>query len=219
MKKFIKSFFVLLLALQCVSASAAEPVKIACIGDSITFGYGLRSPFTDSYPAVLQTMLGEEYTVRNFGFSARTLSQTGDRPYMKEMMYAQAKAFEPDVVTIMLGTNDVKPENWREKDYEDSLNQMISDMKELPSHPKILICLPATVHGERWGIKDSTIVAGAIPILLKVAAQENLPVIDTHAATADYAEHFPDFIHPDVEASKALAEAVYKGLKENGAVK
>lgn len=194
----------------------AKRAKVACIGDSITFGYGLKSPLTDSYPAVLQNLLGEKYEVRNYGFSARTMSQSGDRPYMKETMYEQAKAFLPDVAVVMLGTNDVKPENWNEKDFEESCNLMISELKALPSHPEIFICHPATVHGDRWGIKDSTIVAGAMPVIKRVAFRHGLEIIDIHKATAAYANHFPDFIHPDTEASEAIAEAVCNVLAENG---
>lgn len=203
---------IILSVLFATGLFAGDKVKIACIGDSITFGYGLKSPFTDSYPAVLQNLMGENYEVRNYGFSARTMSQNGDRPYMKEEMYKKAKEFLPDIVVVMLGTNDVKPENWNEEDYEDSYNLMISELKALPSHPKIYVCYPATVHGERWGIKDSTIVAGAMPIVKKVARKQRLKIIDIHSATSGYAEHFPDFIHPDIEASKAIAEAVYRKL-------
>lgn len=199
-------------AVPDTTASGAPRTRLACIGDSITFGYGLKSPFTDSYPAVLQGLMGEEWLVRNFGISARTMSQSGDRPYMREQIYQMAKDFAPDVVTIMLGTNDVKPENWSPEDFESSYELMVSELKALPSEPVIYLCLPATVHGERWGIKDSTIVAGAIPVIERVAAREGLDIIDTHAATADYAEHFPDFIHPDVEASAALAAALYSAL-------
>lgn len=80
--------------------------------------------------------MGENYEVRNYGFSARTMSQNGDRPYMKEEMYKKAKEFLPDIVVVMLGTNDVKPENWNEEDYEDSYNLMISELKALPSRTK-----------------------------------------------------------------------------------
>jgi len=42
-------------------------IKVACIGDSITSGFTLLNPRRDSYPSLLQNMLGDGYEVRNFG--------------------------------------------------------------------------------------------------------------------------------------------------------
>ena len=42
-------------------------IKVACIGDSITSGFTLLNPCRDSYPSLLQKMLGDGYEVRNFG--------------------------------------------------------------------------------------------------------------------------------------------------------
>ena len=39
--------------------SASEPIRVACVGDSITAVSG--------YPSDLQSMLGNNYTVGNFG--------------------------------------------------------------------------------------------------------------------------------------------------------
>ena len=46
-----------------------DAIRVACIGNSITYGVGTRNPAKDSYPAVLGQMLGDGYEVRNFGVS------------------------------------------------------------------------------------------------------------------------------------------------------
>lgn len=51
-------------------AQSASAAKVACVGDSITFGHGLDDPSTESYPAVLADRLGAGHTVRNFGVSS-----------------------------------------------------------------------------------------------------------------------------------------------------
>lgn len=57
-------------------------IKVACIGDSITYGsYHLTKR---NYPAVLSKMLGDGYCVNNFGFSGRTAMKDGDMPYVKD---------------------------------------------------------------------------------------------------------------------------------------
>lgn len=51
------------------SEAGADRIKVACIGNSVTFGYGFADPANDSYPSQLSNMLGERYDVRNFGRS------------------------------------------------------------------------------------------------------------------------------------------------------
>ena len=94
-------------------AVAADPVRIACVGDSITEGSGLGNPAVESYPARLQRLLGTHYLVRNFGVSGRTLLKKGDYPYWKESAYRLSRDFAPDIVLIKLGSNDAKSFNWR----------------------------------------------------------------------------------------------------------
>ena len=207
-----------MMALVCALALSCTPriVKVACIGDSITYGSGLENQLEQAYPAELQRLLGDRYEVRNFGFSARCMSDSADIPYMNEEMYAEAKAFLPDVVTIKLGTNDTKPQNWNPKQYKASYEKMISEISALESKPEIFLCLPAKAFSKRWGINDSIIVAGVIPIINELASEHKLKVIDCHSATENSAANFPDEIHPDVEGSALLARTIYGTLSENG---
>src|SRR4051812_7771397 len=86
-------------------------IKVACVGDSITFGAGIKDRDKNSYPAQLQGLLGSGYEVKNFGVSGATLLKEGDKPYWKEKAFEAAKKFEPNIVIIKLGTNDSKPQN------------------------------------------------------------------------------------------------------------
>lgn len=63
-----------------------DAIRVACIGNSITYGARIKNRDRDSYPAVLSRMLGEAYWVKNFGVSARTLLNKGDHPYMNEKL-------------------------------------------------------------------------------------------------------------------------------------
>ena len=112
MKK--KNILLLCLCLFCLCVVAQEkkPVKIACVGNSITYGWGIKNRFQNSYPGMLAQLMGKEYDVRNFGISGRVLLNKGDRPYMHEPLFRDLLKFEPDIVTIKLGTNDSKPWNW-----------------------------------------------------------------------------------------------------------
>ena len=87
-------------------------IKVACIGNSVTYGYGIENPDANSYPAVLQQKLGDKYDVRNFGRSGATLLKKGHNPYWQTDEYKNALDFKPHVVVIHLGLNDTDPRNW-----------------------------------------------------------------------------------------------------------
>ena len=81
-------------------------VRVACLGDSITFGTGASPRERYSYPAQLAALLGSAYDVRNFGVGGTTLLAEGDKPYRKQTQFQAAVDFDPDVVVLMLGAND-----------------------------------------------------------------------------------------------------------------
>lgn len=94
------------------AGSAKTPVKVACVGNSVTFGYLLPDREQESYPAQLQRLLGEDYEVRNFGRSGATLLRHGHRPYDQMEECQEALRFAGDKVIIHLGLNDTDPRNW-----------------------------------------------------------------------------------------------------------
>lgn len=87
-----KILLTLILALP-LPATAQEKIKVACIGNSVTYGYGHKEPGSTSYPTQLQQMLGDKYEVRNFGHSGATLLNKGHRPYINLHEYKAALAF------------------------------------------------------------------------------------------------------------------------------
>ena len=143
MKRNLFILLLLLFPLMLLAQKEAKPIKVACVGNSITEGFALAHPETESYPAVLQRLLGDGYQVGNFGLTAHTLMMKGNLPYMSKQPFKDAQAFLPDIVTIKLGTNDSKPINWIHKeDFKKDLNTMIDAFEALPSHPRIYLCLP-----------------------------------------------------------------------------
>jgi lysophospholipase L1-like esterase len=187
----------------------AEPIRLACIGDSITFGYGIEDRETNSYPAQLGVMLGDRWDVKNFGLSRVTLLKKGDFPYWNQEEYKNALEFNPDVVVIKLGTNDTKPKNWKYKDeFVGDYIDLIEQFRELEAKPKIWICYPVPAYPERWGISDKVITEGIIPLIDEIADKTDVPIIDLYSALSDKAEMFPDLIHPNAEGAKLMAEAI-----------
>ena len=103
----------LLLAGSVLSGFAQQKVvKVACIGDSVTYGTGIEDRDNDSYPSQLQRMLGDGYEVGNFGRPGATLLRKGHRPYMQQPEFSEALDFAGDIAVIHLGLNDTDPRNW-----------------------------------------------------------------------------------------------------------
>lgn len=201
--------------LRSFKAPRKDAVRVACIGNSITYGVRIKNRNRDSYPSVLGRMLGDGYWVKNFGVSARTLLNKGDHPYMKEKAYQDALAFNPNIVVIKLGTNDSKSFNWKYKeDFTKDLQTMVDAFKALPAQPKIYLCYPSKSYRTGDNINDDIISKEIIPMIKKVAKKNHLPVIDLHAAMDGMPELFPDKVHPNEEGAKVMAKAVYQALKE-----
>ncbi|MDE6166312.1 MAG: sialate O-acetylesterase, partial [Muribaculaceae bacterium] len=101
-----------LAAIAFITASAAEKIKVACIGNSITYGYLLPDREQNAYPFRLAGLLGDRYEVGNFGYSGATLLRKGHRPYHLLSEFRQALDFRPDIAVIHLGVNDTDPRDW-----------------------------------------------------------------------------------------------------------
>ena len=189
-----------------------DAIRVACIGNSITDGHGIDMATAYGYPAQLQTLLGKDYWVKNFGVSARTMLNKGDYPYMNEMAWKDAQAFKPDIVIIKLGTNDSKPENWQYgKEFKKDLQQMVDALKPA----KIYLCTPIPAFKSTWNINDDVIVKEIIPIQQKVAKENGLQIIDLHTLYAnDGDKMLDDGIHPDAKGARRMAEIISAAIKE-----
>lgn len=189
-------------------------IRVACIGNSITDGFGIMNAEAKGYPAQLQNKLGDGYEVKNFGVSARTMMNKGDIPYMKELAWKDAQAFQPNVVVIKLGTNDAKTHNWAQgaEEYRQSMQAMIDTLKALPSNPKIYLCSPIPAFKDSWTISDSVIVNAEMPIIQKLAKKNKCGFIDLHTSYIYKDMMLSDGIHPNAKGAEKLADIVYEAL-------
>lgn len=206
-------FALALAALAPLRAAEGKPLRVACVGDSITFGAGVEQRDQNHYPKVLGGLLGEKYDVKNFGRSGATLLKQGDLPYWKTKEFEGATAFQPDIVVIKLGTNDSKPQNWKHKDqFADDARALVAHFQALPGKPKVFVSLPVPVYQDKWGINEPVVKGEVIPTLQQVAKDMKLPTIDLYAALSGKEAMFPDKIHPNAAGAKVLAETVAKAL-------
>ena len=128
-------------------SSISEPkegqIRVACVGDSITYGHGIKNWKKNNYPAVLQKELGNTYHVNNYGVSGYTVQDDGDKPYTSLKQYQQSLDYNPDIVVFMMGTNDSKPYNYKTPGkFRTDLENILYSYEEVGS--KIYLCTPAT---------------------------------------------------------------------------
>ncbi|HMA64510.1 MAG: GDSL-type esterase/lipase family protein [Fibrobacterota bacterium] len=213
---------ILILIICSVSIVLAQK-KVACIGNSITFGYGLTNS-TPTYPQQLQKLLGSGYTVENDGVSATTLLKKGNNPYWVNGKLSQAFAFKPDIVVIKLGTNDTKPENWNTHsgEFKSDYISMVDTIAKMPSKPKIYVVLPVPVFnnpvGASWGIRDS-IIKLELPIIREVASERGLTVIDCYTPLLKFPQFFStDGVHPNGAGADTIAHIVYRAITSTSSI-
>ena len=213
-------FLAALFSINALAAGPMDPIKpadykapvvVACIGDSITQGSGAATG--QSYPSQLQVMLGDKWNVRNFGVSGRTLLKKGDHPYWNESAYQDALKSAPDVVIIMLGTNDTKPQNWKfESEFVADYTELVKSFQSLASKPRVYVCQPCPVPDSgNFGINETN-VKEEIKRLYVIVKKLKVGGIDMHAALADKPQLLPDRVHPNTEGAGEMAKAAFKAL-------
>ena len=203
--------FLLIHGLTCLGQTGST-IKIACIGASITYGARLKNPAKESYPAQLQTRLGNAYEVHNYGVSGCTMLRKGNLPYWNTPAYQAALACNPDIVTIDLGGNDSKGINRIYLDeYKKDCHDMIQSFAVLPSHPRIILLLPVVSFvTDSTGIWDPVIVNKIIPLLKEVAYEDQRELFNAHSLLIDKPALMPDNIHPEAEGTAIIAKSLYE---------
>ena len=223
---FIAALVVLLLAVSfgVIDALHVSPrpragqKHVACVGDSITYGCFVPGQPWNSYPRQLGRMLGRGTCVGNFGYTNRTALKSGDYPYKAEKLYRQSLAFQPNLVLLMLGTNDTKAINWNAEAYARDLGELIENYKSLESRPQVFLLLPPPVFpfcGKvRWDIRSEVLENEVLPICRRAAEEKGVSVIDVHSAFAGKKELFVDGCHPNAKGARVMAEAAQLKINE-----
>lgn len=200
----------LMIVLFIFMINSCSTAKIACVGDSITYGSGIIERDSLSYPAQLQNKLEKKYEVRNFGVSGSTMLKKGDKPYWEEPEFKSAKEFKPDIVIIMLGTNDSKTFNWNvhKNEFITDYNSMIQTFKKLNPKSEIFIGLPPPVFENRWDMQKTVVEFEIIMLLKKIAMENDLNTIDFFTLFKEKSIYFPDGVHPNAAGAKLMADEV-----------
>jgi lysophospholipase L1-like esterase len=186
--------------------------RIACIGNSITWGWGLPNNILQSYPSILQDSLGPGHVVTNFGAPGAAVIRHAGFPYIATEQYRHALRSAPDTVLLMLGTNDAKSAIWgpHGADFVADYDSLCAAFDTLATRPRMVLCLPATAFSALNGIDDSVLAHAIVPAIRAQARRRAWDQIDMRTFTASLAAHFPDGIHPDDSATARMAQEILR---------
>ncbi len=210
-------------------------IKIACVGDSLTYGVGATSAAVSSYPAQLQNVLGtEHYEVKNFGRSSSYMIDPRDYPdfkfasdrsvaYKSTVEYQNSLKYDADIVIICLGANDAYVSNTntgvdQARYFLESAIALAREYQNLPSSPEVLFMYPPSRHDAqyRYDYLKNTV----IPKIGEAAQAVGSDVVDLFTITDIYAKNkntvfiTSDGIHYTARGYTEIAKAVYSWVAD-----
>ena len=216
------------LSFECVPA--AEKIRVACIGDSITYGYAMTNRTHESYPVQLQELLGDRYEVRNFGDPGagvythlKAFTGNGPRCWALRGQLEQALAFRPDIVISNLGINDAQ-EYGKElasdlargtfvREYVEILNKFKMNDRKV----KIVLWTRLAPCAKTHTLKGSPLPFAMSKDLESVARSVGGRGLDMYTPLlplSETAHYCADGVHPEGGACKVIAAETAKCIKD-----
>ena len=190
--------------------------RVACIGDSITWGFTLLNPWKQSYPALLQEKLGPDYQVRNFGYNDASARFDADTPYVTKRVYRDSLEWNPDMVLLMLGTNDTKTRNWDPEIFRLDYRKIVDSYLALPSHPRVILIAPIRIFlilgRPILGVRPDNMVEGVRPTIREISQDTGLQLVDLQNLFTDNT-YCRDGVHPQRAGAQMLADAIYSAIQ------
>ena len=191
-------------------------IRVACVGDSITWGFTIVNRRKNSYPSVLQQLLGADYEVRNFGYNDASARFDADTPYVSKKAYRNSLEWNPDIVLLMLGSNDTKRRNWDPEIFRRDYSKLVESYRALPSSPRVILIAPIRIFQPLiipvLGLYSETMEGGVRPAIREIAVKEGLELVDLVDLFSD-SKYLMDGVHPQTTGARMLAESIYSIVK------
>ncbi len=202
----------LLISAALLNADAGKPIKVACVGNSITYGIGVANREINCYPAQLGRLLGEDYDVRNFGVPGATLLKQGHKPYVDQIEFKNALAFTPDIAVIHLGINDTDPRNWPNygDHFVDDYLALIDSFKVINPDVRVILAnlSPITAAHRRFSTGTRQWRTSIRKKITEIAGISGSELIDFGQLLVDRQNLIPDAVHPDSIGATIMANHV-----------
>lgn len=204
----------LLVPLMAAAAHSQTPLRVACVGDSITYGDTIEERATQSYPAVLERLAQGRLEVGNFGVNGATAISTFFRTWSDTLACRRALNFRPDVAVVMLGLNDLLGFRDRLDDYPAALRDVVARFQALPSKPRLFLCTLTPIAPPESAQEVNRLIRETMnPAIRAVAAETGAAVIDVSAVFPNRMDLLPDGLHPTAAGAEIIARAVWAALE------
>lgn len=187
-----------------------EPVRVVCIGDSIT-GVYYHTGGRRAYPEMLEVALRRAYPkaklqVINAGVSGNTVPQ-GLARLDKDVL-----AHKPHLVTVMFGMNDLT--RFSRDDFKKNLADMCTRCRD--ARADVLLCTQNSIVAGR----SPKVLADFTAAIHEVGKDLKLPVADCHKEYEAVRAKDPrawlllmsDEIHPNMDGHKLFASVIARAI-------
>ena len=194
---------------------AEHPIRVVCVGNSITSGIGCSSEAA-AWPAQANKLLGSRYAVSNCGVSGTTMFKRSNYPYWITSQFKRAKSLDPQILIIALGNNDSSARRWNvlKNEFKSDYLDMIKEFRQGGKNPIVYVCIPPPLFGPSKAAQDAVLINELAPLIREVAQEVGAYVIDLHQPLIGMGEHFPDNVHPNDSGALLIAQIIYDSIRK-----
>lgn len=191
-------------------AQTYRTLRWAAIGDAVS---------NAGWPARAGVRLTAD-SIINYGYPGGTVLKSGDSSYWASGRLAQVFAYQPDIVSIHLGSADSKPVNWNadSANFTRDFRALVDTLASMPSKPRIIVVYPTPVWTDEGGAQDpglrrNSVIANAIiPKLRAVAAEKGLDTADLYTPMLARQNLFANGITPAAAGNDTLGRLVFRAF-------
>lgn len=213
--RFAWGFLVLAIASAIVAKSgfATQPkLRVACIGDSTTWGTHATRADGVTYPDCLAKMGRRRLLVRNFGVGSTTLLRRSGRAWCDTGELERAIDFKPDVLIVMFGVNEISHPALLDDFLPDALWLVDQFQRAIPDSA-ILIATPTPLApGDEKQPENTELATKIIPALRQVAQMKGCRMVEINQAYPPSLDYLPDGVHPNAQGNRLIAELVFNAI-------
>lgn len=165
-------------------AQTVRTLRWAAIGD-----------YTTNWIPGLSSRLPAD-SLRTFRGDGATTLRSGDSSYWASGLLAQVFAYEPDIVSIQLGSSDSKAMNWDDSaNFTADYKALIDTLAAMPSKPRILVVYPTPVMPDAAPTdpleRNNQVISNSIiPRLRAIALEKGADTINLYTPLAGQIDRY-----------------------------